>query len=398
MKRFLRFIFVCVIMTLFLGVIEGCGTEALNGASSDAENVETVQKQIEDNHSDDGHIVVGISMPDKLLERWNRDGAFLEKEFKKNGYEVILSYAGNLIDRQISDIRKMIEKKADLIVISPIDGAALTSVLEEAAKANVKIIAYDRLIMDTDVVDYYVSFDNYMVGELQADYIIEALDLDNSLSPKTIEIVAGDPVDNNARYFYSGAMDRLEPYFDSGKLTIKSGQKGFYETATGTWSTEIAQQRVQIIINSYYKTEMLDAILCANDSTALGAVNALKSDYSFDNKVVVTGQDADMANVYNILSGDQSMTVFKTLQNETIVTVDLAEAVLEGKEPDADFIESANWSFDCKYDTTGYNNGKKDVTSFLLIPFTVDKENIQEELFDTGFYTYNSGGLIVPGE
>lgn len=169
-------------------------------------------------------------------------------------------------------------------------------------------------------------------------------------------------------------------------------------TATGTWSTEIAQQRMQIILNSYYKHNRLDAVVCANDSTALGAVNAIKSDYSQNNKVIVTGQDADVENVYNILSGNQSMTVFKALKNEAIVTVDLTKAVLEGDSPDEKLIEESGWDFECRYDTTSYNNGRKNVKSYLLIPKALDSSNIKKELFDTGYYTYDSDGNIVPGE
>ena len=237
-------------------------------------------------------------MPDKLLERWNKDGAYLRTQFERNGCKVMLRYANNLIDTQIDDILYMIQEGADLLVIAAVDGSALTDVLEIARSANVKIIAYDRLIMDSDVVDYYVSFDNYKVGVLQAKYIIRILDLDHSDAARHIEFVTGDPVDNNARYFYNGAMDTIKPYLDSGKLIPLSGQVNFYETSTAQWSTDIAQQRLQIILNSYYPEGIqLDAVLCANDSTALGATRALESDYTSKNPVAVTGQDADIANI-----------------------------------------------------------------------------------------------------
>ena len=374
----------------------GCG--GISQDVSSGEETESSEKEETVNRADDGRTIVGICMPDQQLERWNRDGAFLKSEFERCGYEVVLAYADNLIDRQIGVLRDMIDEGVDLMVVSAIDGGALTDVLEDASDAGISIIAYDRLLMDTDVVDYYVSYDNYMVGVLQAQYVIDALKLDDSDETRNIELVTGDPLDNNARYFYKGEIDTLEPYFQNGKLNIVSGQKDFYVTATGTWSTEIAQQRMQIILNSYYKLNRLDAVVCANDSTALGAVNAIRTDYSKDNKVVVTGQDADIANVNNILSGDQSMTVYKALQNEAIVTVDLARAVLEGESPDENLIEECNWDFECRYDTTSYNNGSKVVTSYLLIPRTVDINNIEEELIDTGYYTYDSNGKLVSGE
>lgn len=373
-------------------VITGCGASKSN-TPSETELPDKVVKVTD--HLDDGRTVVGISMPDRLLERWNRDGVYLQDEFEKRGCDVILRYANNLIDNQISNIRDMIEGGADILVITAVDGAALTKVLNEAKDAGVTIIAYDRLIMDTDSVDYYVSFDNYMVGVLQAEYVIEKLALDKSDSTKYIEFVTGDPVDNNARFFYSGAMDTLSPYLDSGKLSVRSGQSEFYETATAQWSTDIAQQRLQIILNSYYpEGTRLDAVLCANDSTALGAARALESDYLSSNHVVLTGQDADVANVYNILEGTQNMTVYKHLPQESVVTVDLCMAILNGLSPNENLITNSNWDFDCTYNTTDYNNGNKVVTAYLLRPIAITEDNIEKELFESGYYSRNSSGLI----
>lgn len=350
---------------------------------------------LDDIHTDDGQTIVGISMPDRLLERWNKDGSYLRAQFEKKGCKVLLRYANNLIDTQIDDIVEMIREGADLLVIAAVDGSALTEVLDLAKSANVPIIAYDRLIMDSDVVDYYVSFDNYKVGVLQAQYIIRILDLAHSEKPKHIEFVTGDPVDNNARYFYNGAMDTLKPYFDSQQLISLSGQVNFYETSTAQWSTDIAQQRLQIILNSYYPEGIqLDAVLCANDSTALGATRALESDYTLKNPVAVTGQDADIANIYNILNGTQGMTVFKALTEESIVTVSLGLALLNGQKPDESLIANSDWDFKCAYNTTDYDNGRKVVASYLLEPIVVTADNIEARLFDTGYYKRNSAGLI----
>lgn len=353
------------------------------------------QPVVVDTHSQDGETTVGISMPDRLLERWNKDGAYLRTQFERNGCKVMLRYANNLIDTQIDDILYMIQEGADLLVIAAVDGSALTDVLEIARSANVKIIAYDRLIMDSDVVDYYVSFDNYKVGVLQAKYIIRILDLDHSDATRHIEFVTGDPVDNNARYFYNGAMDTIRPYLDSKKLVSLSGQVNFYETSTAQWSTDIAQQRLQIILNSYYpEGTQLDAVLCANDSTALGATRALESDYTSKNPVAVTGQDADIANIYNILNGTQGMTVFKALTEESVVTVTLALAILDGQTPSESLITNSDWGFKCTYNTTDYFNGQEIVPSYLLEPIVVTADNIESQLFDTGYYRRNSAGLI----
>lgn len=348
---------------------------------------------------DDGRTVVGISMPDKLLERWNHDGIFLKEHFEKEGCEVILKYADNLIDAQISDIRSMIDGGADLLVITAVDGAALSSVLDKAKSQGIKIIAYDRLLMNSPSVDYYVSYDNYKVGVLQAEYIIDALGLKNSKDSKNIEFVTGDPVDNNARYFYQGAVDTLMPYLESGKLSVLSNQQGFYETSTAQWSTDIAQQRLQIILNSYYPENVrLDAVLCANDSTALGATRALESDYNGQNSVVVTGQDADVANIYSIIEGKQSMTVFKALRDESVVAVALGLSILSDETPDAELITRSGWDFDCSYNTTDYDNGSKVIPSYLLSPITITKDNLEKELFDTGYYARNASGLIYAVE
>ena len=370
----------------------GCADKASDQTppSTDSDIASTVTDRI-----DDGHTVVGISMPDRLLERWNKDGAFLRDHFASAGCEVILSYANNLIDKQISDIRDMVDQGADLLVVTAVDGAAISKPLEEAKALGVKVVAYDRLIMGTNAVDYYVSFDNYEVGVLQANYIIASLDLNSTSAPQTIEFITGDPVDNNAKYFYQGAMDTIKPFLDSGKLIVPSGQTEFYETATAQWSTDIAQQRLQIILSSYYPKNMqLDAVLCANDSTALGATKAIASDYQGTNNVVITGQDGDIPNIYNIFSGSQSMTVYKDLRQEAVVTLSIGLDIISGNTPSEDLITRSDWDFDCNYDIETYNNGNKAVPSYLLRPIAISADNIEKELFDSGYYNRDSTGQI----
>ena len=406
MKK-IKFITITIIINLLLS---SCGSTPMAneiGTNTVAQKPSTTAEEAQQSYEqssanariDDGRTVVGISMPDKLLERWNHDGIFLKEHFEKEGCEVILKYADNLIDTQISDIRSMIDGGADLLVITAVDGAALSSVLDKAKSQGIKIIAYDRLLMNSPAVDYYVSYDNYKVGVLQAEYIISALRLEKSSQTKTIEFVTGDPVDNNARYFYQGAVDTLMPYLESGKLSVLSNQQGFYETSTAQWSTDIAQQRLQIILNSYYPENVrLDAVLCANDSTALGATRALESDYAGKNNVVVTGQDADVANIYSIIEGKQSMTVFKALRDESVVAVALGLSILSDETPDAELITRSGWKFECSYNTTDYDNGSKIIPSYLLSPITITKDNLEKELFDTGYYARNGSGLIYAVE
>lgn len=352
---------------------------------------------IEDTHSDDGRQVVGISMPSHLLERWNRDGKHLKRQFKKAGYEVDLAYADDLIDVQIHDIEAMIADGADLLIVSPIDASSLVHVLEQAQAVNIPVISYDRLIRKTDAVDYYISFDNYMVGALQGEYIEEALDLPHAKEGDyNIEFTSGDSADNNARYFYNGMFDLLEPYIESGILTVPSGQMSYFETAISSWSTDLAEERFSGLLNSYYAgKKKLDCAACANDSTALGVVRAITNDYHKKNTVVVTGQDADEPNLRNVVDGTQSMTVYKALSNEAVVALALGKAILEGQNPKEDLIVASDWDFDCVYDTESYDNGEGVVPSYLLTPVVITKDNLQEELIDTGYYVIGEDGYPV---
>ena len=333
---------------------------------------------------------IGVAMPTKSLERWNRDGSFLEKAFKEKGYEVELVYSDNDATKQVSDIENLIADKVNLLVIVAIDGESLSTVLQTAADAKIPVISYDRLIMNTDAISYYVSFDNYTVGKLQGQYVVDTLKLDLKDTSKSynIEFTAGDPADNNAGFFFNGAYDVLKPYIDAGILKVPSGQQKFEEVATASWKTENALNRMQNILASFYAGgTQLDVALCSNDSTSLGVTQAIESDYKGTNTVIITGQDGDEANLANIVDGKQSMTVYKAVANEAVVTVDLADAILKGEKPDGGLIDKAGWKFECAYDTESYDNGKAKIPSYLLVPTVVTKDNLQKELVDTGYYT-----------
>ncbi|MCC6093987.1 MAG: substrate-binding domain-containing protein [Bilifractor sp.] len=345
-----------------------------------------------------GGQTIGISMPTKSLERWNRDGSYLEQQFEKAGYKVELTYSDNKSAQQNNDIEGLIADKVDLLVVAAIDGEALSQVLNEAKDAGIPVISYDRLIMNTDAISYYVSFDNYTVGKLQGQFVVDQLDLDNA-GDKTynIEFTAGDPADNNATYFFNGAMDVLKPYIDKGTLKVPSGQTEFDQVATAQWDTSTAMKRFQNILGSYYSDgTQLDAALCSNDSTALGVTQAIESDYAGDNKVIITGQDGDEANLANIVDGKQTMTVYKAVANEAVVTLDLAEAMLAGEKPDDSLISKSGWDFDCSYDTSSYDNGTGVIPSYLLVPTVVTKDNMKKELVDPGYYTQDSDGYLHP--
>ena len=372
-------------------------TEADTEAEEDASASEA---EVTDTSSDDnagGGKKVGIAMPTKSLERWNRDGSYLEEQFKGKGFDVSLTYSDNKIDQQVKDIEGLIADKVDLLVIAAIDGESLSQVLADAKEENIPVISYDRLIMNTDAVSYYVSFDNYTVGKLQGEFVKEQLDLDNAAGPFNIEFTAGDPADNNAGFFFNGAYDVLKPYIDEGKLVVPSGQTSFDQVATKSWDTATAMSRFQNILGSNYSDgTQLDVALCSNDSTALGVTQAISTDYAGTNSVIVTGQDGDEANLANLVDGKQTMTVYKAVANEAVATLDIGIALLNGETPDAGLIDKAGWSFECAYDTSSYDNGTGIIPSYLLVPTVVTKDNIQKELVDTGYYTMDDDGYPHP--
>ena len=302
------------------------------------------------------------------------DGDRLENLLVTEGYLVDLQYANNDISTQIAQIDFLIDSGCDVLVVAPIDGYSLTDVLEEAKNKNIPVIGYDRMIYNTDALDYYVSFDNYMVGVVQGEYIRENLGLDDNAGPFNIEIFAGDPGDYNAAMFYQGAIDVLKPYIDSGKLVVLSGQMDFDVVATAGWKTENAQSRMEAILSAFYSDgTQLDAVLCSNDSTALGAENALEAFY-VGKYPIITGQDCDIENVKNIISGKQSMSVFKDTRNLVDQTAEMVKAIIEGNDVEVN-------------DTSTYDNGVKIVPSNLVTPIYVDINNYRTILIDSGYYT-----------
>lgn len=398
MKKRILALALAAVMALAL---VACGGNGTNNTSSNTGN--NAGNQTNNSTSDTGDSgaaggqKVGISMPTQSLERWNRDGSYLDEQFKSAGYETILTYSDNDTNRQVNDIQNMIAEDVDLLVIAAIDGEALNTVMNEAGDAGIPVIAYDRLIMN-DNASYYVSFDNYTVGTLQGQYVVDTLDLDNAAGPFNIEFTAGDPADNNATYFFNGAMDVLKPYIESGKLNVVSGQTDFDTVATAAWDSQTAMERAQNILASYYADgTQVDVWLCSNDSTALGVAQAIESDYAGSNQPIITGQDGDEANLKNLVDGKQSMTVYKAVANEAVVTLDLGKAILNGDTVDESLITNSGWEFECAYDTESYfTSDGNNCPSFLLVPDVVTKDNMVEKLVDTGYYTQDADGYLHP--
>lgn len=317
---------------------------------------------------------IGISMPTQSLERWNRDGSYLQKQFEDAGYEVELTYSDNETDRQVNDIQNLISDGVNLLVVAAIDGEALNTVMDEAADAGIPVISYDRLLMNSDAVTYYATFDNYKVGQKQGEYLVDALDLDNQDGPFNIELFTGDPGDNNCNFFFGGAMDVLQKYIDEGKLVVKSGQTEFEQVATANWDSAKAQDRMDTIIaGNYSDGSNLDAVLCSNDSTALGVENALAASYTGEYPII-TGQDCDTPNVKNLVAGKQAMSVFKDTRALATAVVGMVDSIMKGEEPEIN-------------DTESYDNGTGVIPTYLCDPVVVTVDNYKEMLIDSGYYT-----------
>ena len=317
---------------------------------------------------------VGISMPTKDLQRWNQDGDYIASQLEALGYEVDLQYAANDVATQVAQIENMINSGCDVLIIAAIESSSLGDALDMADEAGVAVIAYDRLIYESNDVDYYVTFNNYMVGQLQGDYIADTLELYKNPGPFYIEITAGDPGDNNAFLFYQGAMDALSYYIDNGQLVVVSGQTDFEDVATASWSTENSQTRAEQIINLYYSDgTQIDAWLCSNDSTALGVENALAANYTGPYPII-TGQDCDIANIKNMLDGKQAMSMFKDTRTLAYQAVVMADEILSGQVVEVN-------------DTVTYDNGELVVPTYLVEPVVVDINNYYEILIDSGYYT-----------
>jgi putative multiple sugar transport system substrate-binding protein len=320
---------------------------------------------------------IGIAMPTKSSERWISDGNNVVKNLQAKGYKTKLVYGEDDPDTQVSQIENLITQGVKGLIIAAIDNKSLNNVLQEAADAHIPVIAYDRLILGTKNVDYYASFDNTKVGELQAGYIVDKLGLKDGKGPFNIELFAGSNDDNNTKYFFNGAMSVLKPYMDSKKLVVRSGQTALNKVTTLRWDGATAQKRMDDVLTSSYKSQRVDAVLSPYDGISIGVLSSLKSDgYGSKSKPlpVITGQDAELASVKSIIAGEQTQTVYKDTRKLAEVASTMVDDVLAGKKPEVN-------------DSKTYDNGAKVVPSYLLQPVSVDKTNYEEILVKGGYYT-----------
>jgi putative multiple sugar transport system substrate-binding protein len=330
--------------------------------------------------------LVGVAMPTKSSERWIQDGNALKDQLEEAGYTVDLQYAEDDIPTQVSQIENMVTKGAVALIVAAIDGTTLTNVLEDAAAADVSVIAYDRLLVDTDAVSYYATFDNFLVGQQQAWSVLNGLgltELDGTpiegapAGPFNIELFAGSLDDNNAFFFFNGAMDVLQPFIDAGTLVVKSGQTDIEQVATLRWDGETAQSRMEDILTANYSGgDKVSAVLSPYDGISRGIISALTdAGYTVGTDFpIISGQDAELDSVKAINAGEQYATIFKDTRDLAAKATEMTVAVLSGEEPEIN-------------DTETYDNGVKVVPSYLLQPVTVVKDNIQSVLVDSGYWT-----------
>ena len=326
-----------------------------------------------------GKGLVAISMPTKVSARWIADGDNIVKVLQGRGYQTDLQYGENNVPNQISQIENMITKGAKVLVIAAIDGSTLTEVLSNAARSGIKVIAYDRLIRNTPNVDYYATFDNFKVGVEQGTSLADGIAKRNVKAPANIELFGGSPDDNNAYFFYNGAMSVLQPMIEQKKLVIPSGQMGMDKVSTLRWDPATAQSRMDNLLSAYYNDRELNGVLSPYDGLSIGIISSVKGvGYGAPDLPIpiVTGQDCEVASVKAIVRGDQYSSIFKDTRELAKVTADMVDALLSGKTVQVN-------------DDKTYNNGAKIVPSYLLDPVIVTKENYKQVLVDSGYYQAN---------
>ncbi|MFC5841077.1 MULTISPECIES: multiple monosaccharide ABC transporter substrate-binding protein [Aminobacter] len=319
---------------------------------------------------------IGIAMPTKSSLRWINDGDALKAALEAKGYTIDMQYAEDDIPNQLAQIENMVTKDAKALIIASIDGTTLSAVLQQAADKGVKVIAYDRLIRDSGNVDYYTTFDNFKVGVLQADSLLKGLGYPDKPGPFNIELFGGSPDDNNAFFFYDGAMSVLQPLIDKGTLVVKSGQMGMEKVGTLRWDAAVAQARMDNILSANYSDgSRVDAVLAPYDGLSRGIISSLRGvGYGTAEQPwpVISGQDAEVPSVKAMIAGEQYSTVFKDTRELAKVTANLVDAALSGGKPEIN-------------DEKTYNNGVKVVPSYLLVPVSVVKDDIQKVLVDSGY-------------
>ncbi|WEL68077.1 sugar ABC transporter substrate-binding protein [Pseudomonas sp. CBSPCGW29] len=321
--------------------------------------------------------IIGIALPSKTEARWVSDGNSMAETLQKLGYQTDVQYAQYEVPTQLSQLENLLVKGVKGLIIAPVDGTTMADVLKQAKEKGITVISYDRLIRNSTNFDYYATFDNYKVGVLQAQSIVDALGLKDGKGPFNIELFAGSTDDNNAHVVYDGVMSVLKPYIDSGKLVVRSGQVRLEQAATPNWDGSQAQARMDNLLSAFYGKAHLDAVLAMNDQIAMGVVSSLRG-VGYGNggpsMPVVTGQDGEIPSVKAIIRGDQYSTVFKDTRALAKAASEMMDGALQKRQVEVN-------------DTKSYDNGAKVVPTQLLTPVLVDAKNWKQILIDTGYYS-----------
>ena len=324
--------------------------------------------------------LIGVALPDGTSENWVIAQDLFAEALEEAGFEADVQNApaSGAVAEQQNQINAMVTNGAEVIIIGAKDGAQLSSQVEAARDQGVTVIAYDRLILNTDAVDYYLAFDNFRVGELQGQALLDGLAAEYpDLDTYNIELFSGSPDDNNAGVFFDGAMSVLQPKIDDGTLNVVSGQVEVGQTATQGWLAQNAQSRMDTILSGNYSGTDLHGVLSPNDTLARAIIESTRS--AGKPLPVVTGQDSEVESVESILAGEQYMTIFKDTRSLVAEAVEMVQALQAGDEPEVN-------------DTESYDNGVKVVPSFLLDPVVVTQENAAEAYADDPVLSEIAGG------
>ena len=371
-----------VAIVFVIGMVAACGEQATTTTSESASTSASVSQEASESASESASTEVkegkiGILSPTVNVVRFVMDSEYMQAKLQDMGYTAEIQYADDNVSNQINQIENMITKGFDVLILIPVDAEAVAPACDKAFAAGIGIISYDRLVKATTSVTYYATFDNVKVGEACGQYIVDKLDLENVDGPFNIELFTGDIADNNAKMTLNGAMSVLQPYIDSGKLVVPSGQTTLEQTVTAGWDSGAAQDRMENIISGFYSNKTLDAVMTTYGGMGIGVATALKSNgYGTAEKPmpIITGQDAELRIIKSILADEMTMSILKDTRVLGDVAVDMCDSIIKGEDYPVN-------------DTTSYDNGAFFVPTYLADVTVFDKSNLDEVIIDSGFMT-----------
>jgi putative multiple sugar transport system substrate-binding protein len=310
---------------------------------------------------------IGVALPQKTSENWVLAEKLFNEGLSDAGFKADVQFANGGVSEQQNQISAMVTKGAKVIIVGAIDGSQLGTQLKQAKDSGATIIAYDRLLLNTENVDYYVAYDNFKVGVLQGEALLEGMQAKKAAGPYNIELFAGSPDDANAKVFFDGAMSVLKPKIDDGTLKVLSGQTSFEQAVTQGWKAENAQRRADTLLTGSYGSASLDGVLSPNDTLARAVLTSVKA--AGKPLPVITGQDSEVESVKSILAGEQYSTINKDTRKLVEHAITMVKDIQAGKKPEIN-------------DDKSYNNTVKVVPAYLLEPVIVTAENVKTAYVD----------------